>query len=71
MTVNLNVFSPLMKDKIWTNMKSNLIVTYECNLITILSNSLSQTSSQVAEAMALYSASALDLATTLYFLLSQ
>ncbi|BAU03137.1 hypothetical protein VIGAN_UM017800, partial [Vigna angularis var. angularis] len=36
-----------------------------------LSNCLSHTSSQVADAIALYSASALDLATTLCFLLFQ
>ena len=26
------MFSPLVKDGIWANMKSSLIITYECHL---------------------------------------
>jgi len=32
MTINLNMFGPFMKDEIWANMKSNLIITNECQL---------------------------------------
>jgi len=57
-------------------MKSNLIITYKCDLSDLskfqfLSNCLSQISSQVVESIALCYASVLDLATTLCFLLFQ
>jgi len=35
MTINLNVFGPLMKDRIRANMKSILIVTHKCHLSNI------------------------------------
>jgi len=35
MVVNLNVFGPLLKDKIRTDMKNSLIVTYKCHLSNI------------------------------------
>jgi len=76
MTINLNVFGPLVKDKIrivwratWLSHISVIWVTFpNCNS---LSNWLSRTSLQVTEAISLYSASALDLATTFCFFLFQ
>jgi len=56
-------------------MNSILIITYKFHFSDLIKlqffNCLSQISSQVAETRALYSISALDLATTLCFLLFQ
>ena len=35
MTININMFDSFMKEEIWANMKSIMIITYECHLSDI------------------------------------
>ena len=76
MTINLDVFSPFMEDIIVSNMNDTLIVTIKrssrgCNITKSLRSYRNQRNSDVVSARARYSASILERAITVYFLLRQ
>ena len=76
MTINLNMFSMFMEDIIMNNLTSTSIITvkFSCNGIVntkTCSNQRNQISSVVVYASVLYSASVLERATTVCFLLLQ
>ena len=75
-TIDLNMFSTFMKDIIMSNLNSTSIITvkFSCSGTATprsCSNQRNQISSAVVAASALYSASVLERATTVCFLLLQ
>ena len=75
-TINLNMFSTFMEDIIMSNLNSTsiIIVKFSCSGTVntkSCSNQRNQISSAVVVASALYSASVLERATTICFLLLQ
>ena len=76
MTIDLNVFCSFMEDIIVSNMNGTLVVTIKrssrgCNTTKFLRSYRNQTNADVVSARARYSASILERATTVYFLLCQ
>ena len=76
MTIDLDVFSPFMEDIIVSNMNDTLVVTIKrsskgCGHTKSLRSHHSQRSSNVVSARARYSASVLERATKVCFLLRQ
>ena len=70
MTIDLNVFSPFMEDIIVSNMNDTLVITIKISSKGCRSHH-SQRSSDVVSTRARYSASVLERATRVCFLLHQ
>ena len=76
MTINLDVFSSFMEDIIVSNMNGTLVITIkgvaeDVDTPKSVKSHRSQKSSDVVSARARYSASVLERATKVYFLLRQ